>query len=141
MFVSACLVLAMVAPAAAPAGASTTPAPSAPARVYDGPKDVVPEAGVGEPEVVAPGSETEPGKTEPGKTEPGKTGGTTGGTVTTGGMLPPVVTPYVPKKKRPVPRPLRDTCLTLNTLIAKDKREVFLGEGGTSIAHIGCNEP
>lgn len=42
---------------------------------------------------------------------------------------------------RPVPQPLRDTCLTLNTLIARDPREVFLGPGGTSIAHIGCNEP
>lgn len=42
---------------------------------------------------------------------------------------------------RPVPQALRDTCLTLNTLIAKDKREVFLGEGGTTIAYIGCNEP
>ncbi|MFO0633584.1 MAG: hypothetical protein U0168_12100 [Nannocystaceae bacterium] len=83
---------------------------------------VVPEAGTTEPEVVTPGSETEPGKTEPGKTEPGKTEpgttepgktepgkaepGKTGGTATTGGMLPPVVTPYVPKKKRPVPRAL-----------------------------------
>lgn len=42
---------------------------------------------------------------------------------------------------RPVPQPLRDTCLTLNTLIARDRREVFLGPDGTSIAHIGCNEP
>lgn len=42
---------------------------------------------------------------------------------------------------RPLPQPLRESCLTLNTLIAKDRREVFLGPDGTSIAHIGCNEP
>ena len=41
----------------------------------------------------------------------------------------------------PLPQPLRESCLTLNTLIACDRREVFLGPDGTSIAHIGCNEP